>query len=74
MPLSLRRKVGESILIGNDTRITVTRTKNTSTTLLIEAPKNVKIMREEVYFREKANLVTDGGEQPTITIGPQRKE
>jgi len=31
-------------------------------------------MREEVYFREKANLVTDGGEQPTITIGPQRKE
>jgi len=27
-----------------------------------------------VYFREEANLVTDGGEQPIITIGPQRKE
>ena len=59
MPLSLRRKVGESILIGNDTRVTVTKTKNTSTILLIEAPKNVKIMREEVYFREKERLIRE---------------
>jgi len=59
MPLSLRRKVGESILIGNDTRVTVTMTKNTSTILLIDAPKNVKIMREEVYFREKERLIRE---------------
>ena len=49
MPLILRRKRGESILIGNDIKITVTRCKNTHTVLECEAPSDVKIMREELY-------------------------
>ena len=82
MPLSLRRTRGQSILIGNDIRITVTKCKNTHVVLKCEAPPNVKIMREELYNSIKKQLikesevevdvvVTDGGKQPPITIFPK---
>lgn len=48
MPLSLSRKVGESIDISPGIRVTVVSIDRGRVILSIDAPLNVKIMRSEV--------------------------
>lgn len=45
--LTLRRKLGKSILVGNDIRITITRLQNGWADVRIQAPDSIKIQREE---------------------------
>lgn len=47
--LVITRKKGESILLGEDIEITVVKIDDSSIKLSIEAPKNVKILRKELY-------------------------
>ncbi|WP_027390534.1 carbon storage regulator CsrA [Chrysiogenes arsenatis] len=47
--LVLSRKKNETIMIGDDILITVVECMNGVTKLGIEAPKNVKVYRKEVY-------------------------
>jgi carbon storage regulator len=47
--LVITRKKGESILIGEDIEITVVKTEDGSVKLAIAAPKNVTILRKELY-------------------------
>ncbi|PLV57476.1 carbon storage regulator CsrA [Thermotoga sp. SG1] len=47
--LVLTRKVGEKIVVGNDIVITVLKIEGNSVKIGIEAPKHVKILREELY-------------------------
>jgi carbon storage regulator len=47
--LILTRKLGESIQIGDDTRITFLDIKGKQIRIGIEAPKEVMVHREEVY-------------------------
>jgi len=49
--LILTRKVGESINIGNNIKVTVASIKGGQTRLGIEAPKDVIVHREEIYRR-----------------------
>jgi carbon storage regulator len=49
--LILTRRVGETLMIGNDIAITVLGVKNNQVRLGIEAPKDVPVHREEVYAR-----------------------
>ena len=49
--LVLTRKPGEGILIGEDIRLTVIETKSGAIRIGIEAPKDKKIYRQEVYER-----------------------
>ena len=54
--LILKRKKNDSILIGNDIRITVLDCDNGSVSLAINAPKHIYILREELTEAERSNL------------------
>ncbi|WNS75086.1 carbon storage regulator CsrA [Bacillus sp. DTU_2020_1000418_1_SI_GHA_SEK_038] len=47
--LVLTRKSGESIKIGEDIEITIVSSKNDQVKIGINAPKNVEILRTEIY-------------------------
>lgn len=47
--LALTRKAGERIVIGNNITITVVDVKGDSIRLAIDAPREVKIYRGEIY-------------------------
>lgn len=52
--LILTRRVGETVMIGNDTKVTVLGVKGGQVRLGVEAPREVQVHREEVYERIKA--------------------
>lgn len=49
--LILTRRVGETIIIDNDIRITVLAAKGNQLRLGIDAPADVEVHREEIYQR-----------------------
>jgi len=56
--LILTRRVGETLIIGDDVNITVLGVKGNQVRLGINAPKTVSVHREEIYLRiqqEKEN-------------------
>ncbi len=53
--LILRRKKNESLLIGEDIRITVIECAADGVRLAIDAPKQISILREELSEAEQTN-------------------
>ena len=51
--LILTRKVSEAILIGNDIKITVTAISGNQVRIGISAPKEVKVLRDELVGRDR---------------------
>ncbi len=51
--LVVTRKKGESILIGDDIEIKVTKINDGSVKIAIDAPKSMTILRKEVYEKVK---------------------
>ena len=51
--LILTRRVGEALMVGDDTKIVVLGVKGSQIRLGINAPKDVKVHREGIY--EKIN-------------------
>lgn len=49
--LILTRRIGESVVIGNDIEITVLGVKGNQVRLGVNAPKNVSVHRDEIYKR-----------------------
>ncbi len=49
--LILTRRIGESLIIGDQITITTLNIKGNQVRLGIDAPKNVPVHREEVYLR-----------------------
>ncbi len=49
--LILTRRVGETLIIGDDVHITVLGVKGNQVRIGINAPKNVSVHREEIYDR-----------------------
>lgn len=49
--LILTRRVGETLIIGDDVNITVLGVKGNQVRLGINAPKDVSVHREEIYLR-----------------------
>ncbi|MDD4802881.1 MAG: carbon storage regulator CsrA [Syntrophomonas sp.] len=47
--LVLSRKKGESIIIGDDIRISIVDVQGDNVRIGIDAPKNVSIYRQEIY-------------------------
>ena len=49
--LVLTRRSGETIIIGETIKITVVGVKGNKTRLAIASPKDVEVIREEVFVR-----------------------
>ena len=54
--LALSRKINESIMIGNEIKITVLEVKGDQVKLGINAPKSIPVYRKEIYLQiQEAN-------------------
>ena len=51
--LILTRRIGESVYIGDEVRLTVLGVRGTQVRIGINAPKDVPVHREEIYYRIK---------------------
>lgn len=51
--LILTRRVGETLMIGDDVSVTVLGVKGNQVRIGIDAPKTVAVHREEIYERIK---------------------
>jgi len=62
--LILTRRVGETVMIGNDVTVTVLGVKGNQVRIGINAPKNVAVHREEIYERIKREQQGDSQGEP----------
>jgi carbon storage regulator len=51
--LILTRRVGETVMIGNEVTVTVLGVKGNQVRIGVNAPKDVSVHREEIYERIK---------------------
>jgi carbon storage regulator len=51
--LILTRRIGETLMIGNDVTVTVLAVKGNQVRIGVNAPKDVAVHREEVFRRIK---------------------
>lgn len=49
--LILTRRVGETLMIGNNVTVTVLAVKGNQVRIGIDAPKDLQVHREEIYER-----------------------
>ena len=64
--LILRRKKNESILIGDNIRVTITECASNGVRLAIEAPKQISVIREELFEAEKMNKASLAPESSSV--------
>jgi carbon storage regulator len=63
--LILTRRVGETVMIGDDVTITVLGVKGNQVRVGINAPKHVAVHREEIYERiKREQQAEEASEQP----------
>jgi carbon storage regulator len=63
--LILTRRVGETVMIGNEVTVTVLGVKGNQVRIGVNAPKDVAVHREEIYERIKRE--EDGDSTPRAT-------
>ena len=64
--LILTRRVGESVVIGEDVTVTVLGVKGNQVRIGINAPKTVAVHREEIFERIKREQAEDKSQRPHV--------
>jgi carbon storage regulator len=63
--LILTRRVGETLMIGEDVTVTVLGVKGNQVRIGVNAPKDVAVHREEIFERIKREQEHPGGSKNT---------
>ena len=72
--LILTRRVGETVMIGNDVTVTVLGVKGNQVRVGINAPKNVAVHREEIYQRIQQEKNTTDETPVVVAAAPKEKK
>jgi carbon storage regulator len=62
--LILTRRIGETVMIGQDITVTVLGVKGQQVRIGISAPKDVAVHREEIFERIKTETHAVGRQEP----------
>ena len=59
--LILTRRVGETLMVGDEVTVTVLGVKGNQVRIGVNAPKEVAVHREEIYMRIQQEKSSDNG-------------
>jgi carbon storage regulator len=67
--LILTRRVGETVVIGDDVTVTVLGVKGNQVRLGVNAPREVSVHREEIFERIKKEQEDEAALKPRVVSG-----
>lgn len=67
--LILTRRVGETVMIGDDVTVTVLGVKGNQVRIGVNAPREVAVHREEIFERIKREESGDEQDAPEASFG-----